>query len=61
MPDVVLLTTTEVAERFRVDTATVRRWVIAGRLTPAIRTPGGHMRFNQSDIDAFTGDEQASA
>ena len=51
--DSVLLTTTEVAERFRVDTATVRRWVIKGQLTPAVRTPGGHMRFNEDDINAF--------
>ena len=53
MPEIVLLTTTEVAERFRVDTSVVRRWVANGKLKPSIKTPGGHYRFDQADIDAF--------
>jgi excisionase family DNA binding protein len=53
MPDLVLLTTTEVAQRFRVDSSQVRRWVAAGKLRPSITTPGGHYRFNEADIDAF--------
>jgi excisionase family DNA binding protein len=58
MPEVVLLTTREVAERFRVDSSAVRRWVAEGKLRYAIKTPGGYYRFDESDIAAF---EQASA
>ena len=54
MQDVVLLTTSEVAEHFRVDTAVVRRWVAKKQLLPAITTPGGHYRFNAADLEAFT-------
>jgi excisionase family DNA binding protein len=59
MPEVVLLTTSEVAKRFRVDTSVVRRWVAKGQLTPTITTPGGHYRFDETTLDRFTG--QASA
>ncbi|MCA4760872.1 MULTISPECIES: MerR family transcriptional regulator [Mycobacterium] len=58
MPDVVLLTTSEVAKRFRVDSSAVRRWVKKGKLTPAVTTPGGYYRFAEADIEAF---ERASA
>jgi excisionase family DNA binding protein len=61
MPEVVLLTTSEVAERFRVDSSAVRRWVSSNRLKPTITTPGGHYRFSQADIEAFeAGGEAAS-
>lgn len=54
MPDeVTLITTSQVAQRFKVDASAVRRWVANGQLTPAIKTPGGHYRFNPADIDAF--------
>jgi excisionase family DNA binding protein len=53
MPEIVLLTTSQVAKRFRVDTSAVRRWVAKGRLTPTITTPGGHYRFAEVDIDAL--------
>lgn len=53
MPEVVLLTTTEVAKRFRVDTSVVRRWVSSGKLTPAVTTPGGHYRFNEASLAGF--------
>lgn len=46
-----LLTTAEVARHFKVDASAVRRWVDAGKLTPAITTPGGHYRFTKHDID----------
>lgn len=58
MPEVVLLTTTEVAKRFRVDTSVVRRWVSDGKLKPTIKTPGGHYRFSEEYIASF---EVASA
>lgn len=51
-PEVALLTTSEVARLFRVDSSTVRKWVETGKLRPAITTPGGHMRFNSSDVEA---------
>lgn len=53
MPKVVLLTTTEVAERFRVDTSVVRRWVASGKLKPSIKTPGGHYRFDEDSLAEF--------
>jgi excisionase family DNA binding protein len=53
MPEVVLLTTAEVAKRFKVDSSAVRRWVAKGQLIPAVTTPGGYYRFNELDIQAF--------
>jgi excisionase family DNA binding protein len=47
-----LLTPSEVAEMFGVDTATVSRWERAGRLR-AVRTLGGHRRFRESEIRAL--------
>jgi excisionase family DNA binding protein len=48
----VLLTPAEVATIFRVDPKTVTRWAQAGKLT-AIRTPGGHRRFPESEVRAL--------
>jgi excisionase family DNA binding protein len=48
----VLLTPTEVAQLFRVDPKTVKRWALAGRLR-SVRTPGGHQRFFKTEIDAL--------
>lgn len=59
MTEVVLLTTTEVAHRFRVDTSVVRRWVSSGKLKPSITTPGGHYRFSESSVAAFTTEASA--
>jgi len=47
-----LLTPGEVAALFRVDPKTVTRWAKAGRIS-AVRTPGGHCRFRQADVDAL--------
>lgn len=47
-----LLTTAEVACRFRVDSKTVTRWAKAGRLT-SIRTLGGHRRYRESEVEAL--------
>jgi excisionase family DNA binding protein len=44
-----LLTPGEVALLFRVDPETVTRWASAGRIG-SIRTPGGHRRFRESEI-----------
>lgn len=47
------LTTTEVAEVFRVAPSTVTRWVRDRKLTPAIRTVGHRLRFRREDIEAL--------
>lgn len=44
-----LLTPPEVAEMFRVDTATVNRWAVAG-LIPNILTPGRRRRFPETKV-----------
>ncbi|WP_030777210.1 BldC family transcriptional regulator [Streptomyces sp. NRRL S-920] len=46
-----LLTPSEVAEIFRVDTKTVARWADAGKLT-SVRTLGGHRRYRDSEVRA---------
>lgn len=45
-----LLTPGEVATLFRVDPKTVTRWATAGRIG-SIRTPGGHRRFRESEVN----------
>lgn len=45
-----LLTPGEVAGLFRVDPKTVTRWATAGRIG-SIRTPGGHRRFRESEVN----------
>jgi excisionase family DNA binding protein len=45
-----LLTPGEVAALFRVDPKTVTRWAASGRIR-SIRTPGGHRRFRQSEVN----------
>jgi excisionase family DNA binding protein len=50
-----LLTPAEVAALFRVDPKTVTRWANAGRLA-SIKTPGGHRRFRESEVQALLGE-----
>lgn len=47
-----LMTPAEVAHLFRVDPKTVTRWAAAGRIG-SIRTPGGHRRFRESEVQAL--------
>ena len=47
-----LLTPGEVAQMFRVNPKTVTRWARAGKIS-AIRTLGGHRRFNALEVQAF--------
>jgi excisionase family DNA binding protein len=47
-----LLTPGEVAELFRVDVKTVTRWAVTGKLN-SIRTPGGHRRYRETEIQAL--------
>lgn len=56
--EIVYLTTSQVAERFGVDSSTIRRWVINGLLTPAHTTLGGHHRFTGKDIEEDPGGSQ---
>lgn len=53
LPPHELLTSDEVAEAFRVNTATVQRWA-RERLLTCIRTPGGKLlRFRRDDVLAL--------
>jgi excisionase family DNA binding protein len=47
-----LLTPAEVAAAFRVDSKTVTRWAVAGRIS-CIRTPGGHRRYRELEVRAL--------
>ncbi len=47
-----LLTPGEVAGICRVDPRTVTRWAKSGKIS-AIRIPGGHRRYRESDIRAM--------
>lgn len=49
-----LLTIQKVAEILDTHVETLRRWDYDGKLS-AVRTPGGHRRYRQSDVDAFMG------
>jgi len=50
-----LLTPSEVAAMFRVNTKTVTRWSRRGKLKP-IRTIGGHRRYRRSDVERAVND-----
>lgn len=55
-----ILTTSDVADLFHVDTRTVAKWVRAGKLS-CFRTPGNHIRFHRADVDALRDVEPRSA
>jgi Helix-turn-helix domain len=57
-----LIPTSEVAALARVDIATVNRWVKAGRLHAAVKSPGlrGANLYRRGDVAAFLA-ERASA
>jgi excisionase family DNA binding protein len=46
------LTPSQVAELLNVHTRTVRRWATSG-LIGSIRTPGGHRRYREYDVNAL--------
>ncbi len=46
-----LSTTDELAQQFRVNPATIRRWAKAGIITPEIAT-AGTLRFNAAKVTA---------
>ncbi len=47
-----LLNTRDIAQMYRVTSATVLNWIRAGKLK-AYATPGGHYRVAREDLDAF--------
>lgn len=53
-----LLLPAEVAEMFRVDAKTVRRWAQAGKLG-SIWTLGGHRRYREAEVLALLQGEPA--
>ncbi len=55
MADIALFTTSEVADRLRVDSSTIRKWVAKG-LLKAVTLPGGHHRFRPEDVEALLTD-----
>jgi len=52
MSELVLITTSQVADRLQVDPSTVRKWVAKG-LLKAVTLPGGHHRFRPEDVEAL--------
>ncbi|MCA1569278.1 MAG: helix-turn-helix domain-containing protein [Chloroflexi bacterium] len=46
------MTSGDVAKRFLVSNHTVARWAREG-LLPAMRTPGGQLRFRRTDVESF--------
>jgi predicted site-specific integrase-resolvase len=58
-----LIPTAEVAERLGRDVRTIHRWVDAGRLKPALKTPGlrGALMFRTSDVELLARELQGGA
>jgi excisionase family DNA binding protein len=54
------LTPSEVAALFKVDPKTVTRWAQQGKIS-SFRTPGGHRRYRQKDVDALLASGEADA
>jgi excisionase family DNA binding protein len=52
-PEESLLTPREVAEMLGVRVTTVGRWARTGVLKPVARTPGGHRRYDRTDVRAL--------
>src|SRR5207248_2192129 len=51
--DISLPTTGEVAQRLGISRHTLLRAVERGEITPALRTPGGYLRFLPATVDAY--------
>ena len=58
-PHVALLTTSEVADLFRVNDSTVRRWVSEERLRAIMLPGGGRLRFHRADVLAILAGDAA--
>lgn len=57
-----LIPTQEVARRAGKDVRTVNRWVIDGRLTPAVKLPGlrGARLFHIADVERLLAEDAAA-
>lgn len=55
MPD--YLTTTQIAEALGLADSTIRHYRASGRIVPSIETPGGHARYDLSQVAAALGVE----
>jgi excisionase family DNA binding protein len=55
-----LFTARQVAEEFGVSTETILRWTRRGEL-PAIKLPGGAIRFRETDLEAWLGEHETGA
>jgi excisionase family DNA binding protein len=56
----VMLTAAEAADYAGVSVQTIKRAVKAGKIAE-MRTPGGHLRFHRSDVDAMLRGHAATA
>jgi len=45
-----LITTADLAARFKVSSRTVQQWRRKGWITPEVVTPGGHARWVEQDV-----------
>ena len=55
-PEVVLLTTSEVANLFRVHRNTIHSWIKSGQLSP-VDVPGRNKRYRKADVEAILAGE----
>ena len=53
------LSSTEAARFLKVNTSSVKRWADEGKL-PCSRTPGGHRRFERTDVEHFRQEHRAA-
>ncbi len=58
--DSTVLTSGDVARIFAVTKTTVKRWARDGYLA-SFKTPGGHFRFRQADVDALKARHETAA
>jgi len=52
-----LVGTGEAARRLGIARTTLARWVTEGRLKPTVRTMGGHLRWDMTDLRSQLGEE----
>lgn len=56
----VSLTITQAAERLGVSTLLMKRWDQEGLLSPSLRTPGGHRRYTEQDLEGYEARREAN-
>lgn len=55
-----LLSTSDVADAFKVSVVTASRWLRNGKI-PSVRTPGGYYRVRREDVDQLLSTPQDAA